>query len=93
LIIGSVEFELYLPGVNSLKEKRGRIKSAITRIRNKFNVSIAEVGLNDTIRSARIGMAIVSSDKKFVDSVINKVALIFETEPEMNLTDYQVEIL
>lgn len=93
MIIGSVEIDLNLPGVNSLKEKRKIVKSLTTRIRNKFNVSIAEVDFNDRHRSARIGAAIVTNDRKFADQVIAGVVSMIESNPEINLVDYQVEII
>jgi len=93
LIIGTLIVELNLPGVDSLKEKRRRIKSLIKRLQNKFNLSIAEVDYNDTHRMACLGAAVVSNDKKFIDQVIAKIVRMIENEPEMILTDYRVEIL
>jgi len=85
--------ELSLPGIDSLKEKRRRIKSLLTRLRNKFNISAAEVDFNDVHRMAGLGVAIVSNDKKFADQVIASVVKTIESEPELILTDYRVEFL
>ena len=93
MIIGTVEFDLHLPGVHSLKEKRGRLKSLLARVRNKFNVSIAEVGMNDNLRMAQIGAAVVSNDKAFVDKTIARIASMIGNEPEMYISDYRVEII
>ncbi len=93
MIIGTVIVELNLPGINSLKEKRRRIKSLLTRLRNKFNVSAAEVDYNDSHRRACLGVAVVSNDAQFSDRVISQVINMIETENEMFITDYQVEII
>ena len=93
MIIGTVNIELNLPGVNSLKEKRRIVKSLLTRMRNKFNVSAAEVDFNDNHRRARLGVAIVSNDKQFSDRVISQVINMIENENEMYITDYQIEML
>ncbi len=93
MIIGTVIVELNLPGINSLKEKRRRIKSLLTRLRNKFNVSAAEVDYNDSHRRACLGVAVVSNDTQFSDRVISQVINMIETENEMFITDYQVEII
>ena len=85
--------ELNLPGLNSLKEKRRRIKSLLARLHNKFNVSVAEVDFNDSHRTACLGAAIVSNDKRFADQVIASVVKMIEGESEMIVTDYRVEIL
>ncbi|MCP4631992.1 MAG: DUF503 domain-containing protein [candidate division Zixibacteria bacterium] len=93
MIIGTVVIELNLPGVNSLKEKRRRIKSLLTRVRNKFNVSASEVDYNDSHRRACLGVAVVSNDKQFSDQVISKVINMIENENEMYICDYQIEII
>lgn len=93
MIIGAVEIDLNIPGVNSLKEKRKIIKSLLARMQNKYNISIAEVDLNDKYRSARIGAAVVSNDKKQADRVIAEVVRMIESNPEIVVLDYQVEIL
>lgn len=92
MIVGTVLIDIHLPGTQSLKDKRRRIKSLISRVRNKFNVSIAEVAYNDDHRRGQIGAAMVSNDRALVDRVLSKVAALVDNEPEINMTDYQVEI-
>jgi uncharacterized protein YlxP (DUF503 family) len=93
LVVGTVEVDLSLPGVNSLKEKRRRLKSLLTRMQNRFNISIAEVKFNDNLRMAQLGAAVVSNDKTYVDQMISRIVKIIDSEPEINITDYRVEIL
>ena len=93
MIVGTVRIDLSLPGVNSLKEKRRRLKSLLARIRNKFNVSIAEVEFNDSLKMARLGAAVVSNDKKYCERVISKLVNAIENHGEVVLTDYRVEVL
>jgi len=93
LIVGTVEIDLNLPGVNSLKEKRQIVRSLLARLRNKFNVSVAEVEYNDVLRSARLGAAVVTNEKKYADQVIAAVIRHIESTPEVVLLDYQVELL
>ncbi|MFH2035086.1 MAG: DUF503 domain-containing protein [Candidatus Zixiibacteriota bacterium] len=93
MIIGTVVVDLHLPGVDSLKEKRRIIKSLMARIMNKYNISIAEIGLNDSHRSSQIGAAVVGNENKFVDQVLAKVVSNIENNPDVNLIDYRIEIL
>jgi uncharacterized protein YlxP (DUF503 family) len=93
LVVGTVVFDLNLPGINSLKEKRRRLKSLLARIQNKFNVSIAEVDFNDNHRMARLGAAVVSNDNAHVDQMISRIVKIIDSEPELIMIDYRVEIL
>jgi uncharacterized protein YlxP (DUF503 family) len=82
---------LELPGVSSLKEKRHRLKSMITRIRNDFNVSIAEIDQNDVLRRATLGAAVVANQTGFADQVIAKVMDRIRSNPEIVVLDYQTE--
>ncbi len=93
MFVGTAVIDLNLPGVTSLKEKRRRLKSLLTRLQNRFNISAAEVDFNDELRVAQIGVAVVSNDKSFGDSVIAKVIDMVRGEPEIILTDYRTEIL
>jgi uncharacterized protein YlxP (DUF503 family) len=93
LIVGTVVVDLNLPGVDSLKEKRRRLKSLLARMKNKYNVSIAEVGFNDNLRMARLGAAVVSNDHAHVDRTIATIVKVIDSQPEMIMTDYRVEIL
>jgi uncharacterized protein len=93
MIVGTVEVDLNLPGVSSLKEKRRRLKSLLTRLQNKYNISIAEVAYNDDHRRAQLGAAVVSNQKVFTEQVIEKIIRSIDNEAEIVLVDYRVEIL
>jgi uncharacterized protein YlxP (DUF503 family) len=93
LVVGTIVVDLNLPGINSLKEKRRRIKSLLARMRNKYNVSIAEVGFNDNLRMAQLGAAVVSNDNAHADRMISTIVRMIDSEPELVMTDYRVEIL
>ena len=93
MVVGTVVVDLNLPGINSLKEKRRRLKSLLARLQNRFNVSIAEVDFNDNLRMSQLGAAIVSNDKVYIDQMIAKIIRIIDSEPEINLADYRVEVL
>ena len=67
MIVGICTLELHIPAAQSLKEKRGVVKSLKKRIQNRFNVSIAEVGGQDKWQVATLGMATVSTDAKVID--------------------------
>ncbi len=67
----SVMFELYLPGVSSLKEKRRTITSLKTRIRNRMNVSVAEVGYQETWQRSILAVAWIASDGEGIDRTIS----------------------
>lgn len=84
-------FQLGLPQVTSLKEKRRILKSLMTRMRNDFNISISEVADNDVPRSATIGAATVSNSNRFGHQVMDKVIARIAAHPDVILGDYRLE--
>ena len=82
------------PQNGSLKDKRRVLKSITTRVRNKFNVSIAEVSDNDSWQVATLGITCVSNDKRHANEVISKVAdYISEARFEAEILDFSTEII
>ncbi len=71
--VGVCHLDLLLPEGSSLKAKRSVIKSLISRVRAKFNCSIAEVGAHDLWQRARVGICLVGSDQPFINSSLDKV--------------------
>jgi len=94
MVIGLCTIELHLPGANSLKDKRSVLKSVMRRVRNEFNVSIAEVEEQDVWRSAVLAAATVSSDRAYAHGLLIKVVEWIErTRLDAELVDYQIEML
>jgi uncharacterized protein YlxP (DUF503 family) len=94
MIIGACELQLHLPEVASLKEKRSVLKSLLARLRNKFNVSAAEVGHNDLWQSAVIGIVTVSNSTVHVNQMLTQVMNWIESSyPQIMITDQSIEIL
>lgn len=61
MVIASARYELRIPAAGSLKDKRQVLRGLIERLRNRYNVSVAEVANQDEWRKATIGIACVSS--------------------------------
>jgi len=86
------QIELYIPESGSLKAKRFFLKSIKTKIRNKFNVSIAEIENNDKWQRSTLGLAAVSNDKKIVDSMLNQIVNFIENDARAEIIDYSIDI-
>ncbi len=74
MFVGVLRLVLHLPEPGSLKSKRHLVRSAVDRVRAKFNVSIAEVAENDLWQRSVLGVTAVSNDHGFVNEVLDKVA-------------------
>lgn len=90
--IGICTLHLRLLANHSLKEKRRIVKSIKDRVRSKFNVSIAEIGGLDKWQWATLGVACVSNDARFADSVLSKVVDFVSGMRLAELVDYEIEI-
>lgn len=93
MLIGVCQVELLIPASESLKSKRTVIKSLKTRIKNKFNVSIAEVDHNDKWQRAVLGMALVTNEKKFIDKTFNQILNLIDSEDQVEMIDHQLEVI
>jgi len=73
------EIKVEIPFSTNLKQKRGILSSLITRLKKKFNVSVAEIDLNDVWKSAKLGIAIVAKDGYIFDSMIDSIITFIES--------------
>jgi len=90
--VGICTLHFRLISSHSLKEKRRIIKSIKDRVRNKFNVSIAEVDALNSWQWAVIGIACISNESGFVNSVLSNVVSFVEDMRMAELVDYNIEI-
>ena len=74
MFVGVLRLTLHLPDPGSLKSKRHLLRSALDRVKAKFNVAIAEVGDNDLWQRSVVGVAAVGNDHAFVNETLDKVA-------------------
>ena len=88
-----LSMQLQLPEVRSLKDKRRILQSLFAGLRRDFNISVAEVGDNDSLRSAHIGCAVVSNSTAFGHQVMTKVVSKTQSRPDLILADYSMENL
>lgn len=87
------ELEFIIHTSHSLKEKRAVLQKMLTRTKQKFNVSIAEIDHQDVWQRARIAVITVSSSKEVSLREIERVAAFLQSNPEWELLDFTKEIL
>ena len=83
--VGAVSFELRLPHVHSLKEKRAVIKPILDGARNRYRVAAAEVGRQDTWQRAQVGVAAVSSTHGHLQDMLDEVERFVWSFPEIEV--------
>ncbi len=93
MIVGILTLELHLPEANSLKSKRFIIKSLKDRIKNKFNVSIAEVDANDLWQRSVLGAVCVANETRIVNQILDGVRNTVTSNPLVELINSSMEML
>lgn len=92
MIVGVCCIELYMRETRSLKAKRQILKSIIARVKNNFNVAIAEVDYQDKWQRATLGIAVVSTAHDHANGILSKVVNFIESMYIADLLDYSIEI-
>ena len=73
VFVGVCRFELCIEDNESLKGKRSVVKRTIQRTRNRFNCAMAEVDDNDVLTRAVLAFTVVGNERRFVNSMVNKI--------------------
>nr|CRH07744.1 conserved protein of unknown function [Candidatus Magnetococcus massalia] len=94
MFIGVLEAQLDLPGVHSLKQKRGLIKGLLQRIHKKHHAAVAEVAHQDQWQSAGVGCALVGNEPAALQRRLQKILDSIEDDSAgVVLVDYQTDII
>jgi uncharacterized protein len=73
-MLATLTIHLHLPGCASLKEKRGRIKPFMARLQREYNLSVAEMDLQDQWQQAVIGCVMIGNERAFLDGALQTVS-------------------
>jgi uncharacterized protein YlxP (DUF503 family) len=92
--IGLLTLSIEIPGCQSLKEKRSRIKPLLTRLHREFNISVAEMGAQDHRSKAILGCALVNSDLAHIQRSLQIIPTWIERHwPDIQLIDENIETI
>jgi uncharacterized protein len=91
MTVGIARLTLFLPASHSLKEKRMVLRRVKDRVRQKFNVSIAEVEENDVWQRAVLGVVLVGNDRKFTEAALDEVIRFVRGEAEVTNAERELQ--
>jgi uncharacterized protein YlxP (DUF503 family) len=92
--IGLLTIHFQLPGVQSLKEKRSRIRPVLARLHKEYNVSAAEMDRLDAWQESIIACALVSNDHGYTQKALQQVLDFTERNwPDLLILDHRIEII
>lgn len=94
MVIGLCTIEVQIPESQSLKHKRGVVKSVLSRVRREFNISVAEVGHQDSWQLATLAVVCVSSDARYAHGLLERVVRYIENGRfDLVLLGYKTELI
>ena len=93
MVIAYALFDIHLPGCRGLKEKRMIVRSLKSRIRNDFEVSVAEVDGQDLLQRASLGVGAVGPDQEPLDALLQKILAFVESNLDGEILDYKNEFI
>src|SRR3954454_4914895 len=85
MFVAALAFELHLPDVHSLKEKRAIVKPVLEGARHRHHVSAAEVGHQEAWQRASLGFAVVSSSERQAVTVLDELERFVWSVPEVEV--------
>jgi uncharacterized protein len=93
MTVGIARITFRLHGNQSLKDKRRVVKSLVEKSRHRFNVSVAEVADQDVYESAVIGVAVIGSDGRTLNSLLDRIIDFMDSLGLADLIDREIELI
>ncbi|MDR1287384.1 MAG: DUF503 domain-containing protein [Treponema sp.] len=90
MIVSMIQMIFEIPDADTIKEKRRIIRSVRDKLQRKFRMSAAEVDLQDSLRFAQIGGALVSNSRAFGESVMQKAFEMVERDVPVRIQDIHI---
>ena len=73
MLVGLLTVHIHLHGIDSLKGKRGIVKSLVQRMRSRFNASVSEIAAQDSKQLAVVGISVVAGDGSHLNEQLDKI--------------------
>lgn len=89
--VGTLRVRFILRQSRSLKDKRQVVNSIKDRLRNSFNISVAEVDLMDDRQQAVLGIAMVSNETAHLQGALQQILSALRSHPVAELAEHEIE--
>ncbi|MBM4270832.1 MAG: DUF503 domain-containing protein [Deltaproteobacteria bacterium] len=93
MVIGTGIIDLLIAESRSLKEKRGVLNRIIKRTQSEFNISIAEIGVNDHWKRAKVGFCVVGNESRYINGKIDRVIRFIDNLQLVEILHTKIEII
>ena len=93
MVVGIAKLNLRLPENHSLKGKRKVMKRICERLRQRFNLAVAEIDSQDLWQAGEVGIVTVGNEGSFVNSKLDKAVNFVEDLQLAEIVDVQMELI
>jgi uncharacterized protein YlxP (DUF503 family) len=93
MIVGTLQVRLLLREARTLKDKRQVVQSIKDRLRQSFNVSVAEIDEHDLPRQVVLGIAMVSNETHPVKQTLGEIVNALKAHPIAEFVDSEIEMV
>jgi uncharacterized protein YlxP (DUF503 family) len=93
VVVGLCTIELFLSESQSLKDKRQILSSLKDRLRQKFNLSVAEIDAQDLWQKGVLALACVANDGRYVNQVLDQAQNMIKSNPIIEIVQSRIELL
>jgi uncharacterized protein YlxP (DUF503 family) len=93
VVVGVLRADLRLYGVQNLKQKRGVVQKMLSRCRNKFPVSAAEVDHQDLWQRCELGFSVVNTNDKIIMPILQRIEQELSTYGDVELLNSEIEFI
>jgi uncharacterized protein YlxP (DUF503 family) len=93
MTIGVLKISIFIQDSNSLKDKRMILHSLKAKLRNSFNIAITQIGDEDKWQKSVLVAVGVEKDKRKMNSILSRIINFIESFNQINLIDYEIELI
>lgn len=93
MTVGIARIQFRLHGNQSLKEKRRVVKSLLEKSRHRFNAAVAEVDDQNLHQRATLGAAVIGSDSRVLNSVLDHLIEYMDSLNLADLVAHEIELI
>ena len=91
MTVGILVIHFYLPNSDSLKAKRQILLRIKDRLKNKFNISIAELGLMNSLKESQVGISCISNSGRYIDGQLSHIVETLKSCSSIEIVNYSTE--
>ncbi len=93
MVVGVCQIDLRISGNASLKGKRKVLRRILDRVKNRYNISISEIGDNDLWQRSQLGLSVVGNDPRHINSSLDKIIDFIDGMNVAEIIHSEIEII